>query len=241
MSSRYHVREGIVIRRTVLPNGDLIVSLLSETGKWQGLAKKGSRLGGNLSRLSLFHDVTVQYYHKQPDSLAILTQVQLNGALAKLSLPAVYPFAHVLAELADKLTVDVHIGENLYHYLTSALRGLCSHPQVSQLALVYAWKMIQQAGFSPRLSHCIHCGAKTTVTRFDPQTGGLTCADCEQGMPLPAEVVDDLKCILYQTVRQTLERPMANLETHWTLLKHYSAFHVAELRSLHNLKALEYA
>lgn len=240
MSSRYQVKEGIVIRRTVLPNGDLVVSLLSESGKWQGLAKKGSRLGGNLSRLSLFHDVTVQYYHKQPESLAVLTQVQLNGALSMLSLPTIYPFAHVLSELADKLTVDVHVGENLYHYLTSALRGVCSHPNVSQVALVYAWKMVQQAGFSPRLSRCTHCGAKGTVTRFDVRAGGLTCANCEQGMILPAGVVEDLERILYQTVRQTLEQPIADLETHWTLFKHYSAFHVAELRSLQNLKVLEY-
>ena len=55
---RYTVTEGIVLRRKPLPSGDLVVTLLSHEGKWRGVARKGRLPGGNLGKLSLFHDVT---------------------------------------------------------------------------------------------------------------------------------------------------------------------------------------
>ena len=150
MGQRYQVREGIVIRRTTMPNGDVVATLFGDEGKWRGIARKGKLVGGNVGRLSLFHDVTVQFYRRREDDLAVLTQVQLNGALPRLSDPSVYPFAHVLSELTDKLTVDVHVGESMYSYLASGLRGLNQHPEPEAVAIVYAWKLIQQAGLAPR-------------------------------------------------------------------------------------------
>lgn len=232
MGSRYQLCEGIVIRRNALPNGDLVVTLLGASGKWQGLAKKGGRLGGNLSRLSLFHDVTVQYYQKSSEALAVLTQVHLNGALSRLSQPQIYPLAHLMAELADQLAVDGQLGANLYPYLASALRGLCQHAKPEVVALVYAWKMVQQAGFSPSLTRCSCCGAPETGNRFDIAAGGLSCPRCNRGVALTPAVISDLKRILQATVRQALEQPPAELPPHWALLQRYLSFHVAELRSL---------
>src|SRR5690606_24786935 len=74
---RYTVTDGIVIRRLPMPSGDLIVTLISEHGKWRAVARKGRLPGGNLGKLSLFHDVTVQYYRRKEEDLALLTQVQL--------------------------------------------------------------------------------------------------------------------------------------------------------------------
>ncbi|HLU83700.1 MAG TPA: recombination protein O N-terminal domain-containing protein, partial [Trueperaceae bacterium] len=104
---RYAVTDGIVIRRLPMPSGDLIVTLISEHGKWRAVARKGRLPGGNIGKLSLFHDVTVQYYRRKEEDLALLTQVQLNGALPRLTQPSVYPYANLLAELVDSLTVDV--------------------------------------------------------------------------------------------------------------------------------------
>ena len=133
---RTSVTEGIVIRRLALPSGDVVATLLSEHGKWRGVARKGKIPGGNLGRLSLFHDVTVQFYRRREDDLALLTQVRLNGALPNLSRPDVYPYAHVLAELTDALTVDVHLGEKVHAYLASGLRGLNRHDDPD---LAIAW------------------------------------------------------------------------------------------------------
>ena len=176
--SRYAVSDGIVIRRTKLPSGDLVATLLSEHGKWRGVARKGTLPGGNIGRLSLFHDVTVQHYRRREDDLPVFVQVQLNGALPRLSDPAVYPYAHLLAELADQLTVDVHIGEPLYAYLASGLRGLAQHDDPEAVALAYAWGLLRQAGLAPETGRCARCGAAGPLVAFDVAAGGTVCADC---------------------------------------------------------------
>ena len=238
MSTRYHVNEGIVIRRHALPSGDVIVTLFSEVGKWRGKAKQGKRLGGNLGKLSLFHDVTVQHYRRGDDDLSLITQVQLNGALPRLSDPAVYPYAHVLAELLDKLTVDVHEGEDMYSYFASGLRGLNQHSDPEVVALVYAWRLLHQAGLSPRVTRCAACGADTVGTTFDVASGGLTCETCQLGITLPEEVVGDLVTLFTGTVRRALGASLVNRHLHWTLLHRYTAFHVGDLRSLGSLHRL---
>lgn len=238
MGQRYQVSDGIVIRRYELPNGDLIATLYGEAGKWRGRAKKGKRLGGNLGKLSLFHDVTVQHYRRGEDDLSTITQVQLNGALPKLSDPAVYAYAHLLAELLDKLTADAHLGEDMYSYFASGLRGLSQHDDPDAVALVYAWKLLQQAGLSPRVSSCALCGAGEVGTKFDVAAGGLTCTTCDTGMSLPLDAVQDLQRIHTQTVRQMLELPLSERALHWNLLHRYTAYHIGDLRSLGSVRQL---
>ena len=236
MGQRYHVTDGIVIRRHALPSGDVIVTLFGEGGKWRGRAKKGKRVGGNIGKLSLFHDVTVQHYRKGEDDLAFVTQVQLNGALPNLSSPKVYPYAHVLAELLDKLSVDVHVGEEMYSYLASGLRGLNAHPDAEAVALVYAWKLLQQAGLAPRVTRCAICGSNDLGNKFDAAAGGLTCERCNIGMTLMPDVVNDLITFHTGTVRQSLALPLTERTLHWTLLHRYTAYHVGDLKSLAALR-----
>ena len=149
MFRRYQVSEGIVIRRRSLPSGDVVATILSQGGKWRGVARKGTIPGGNLGRLSLFHDVTVQSYRRHEQDLAVLTQVQLNGALPNLSRPEIYPLANLLAELADALTVGVHLGERIYQYLASGLRGLNRSGDPERVAIVFCWRLLQVAGLAP--------------------------------------------------------------------------------------------
>ena len=238
MRQRYQVREGIVIRRHELPSGDVIVTLLDERGKWRGRAKKGKQLGGNLGRLSLFHDVTLQHYGRSDEELNVITQVQLNGALPGLSAPSVYPYAHLLAELSDRLSGDVHVGEGFYSYLASGLRGLAQHPDPAAVAVVYAWKLIAQAGLSPRLTRCAVCGQNPPGEHFDAAAGGLSCASCARGFRLPAAVVADLLRVHGRSVREALETPLADLADHWALLGRYLAYHVGEVQSLRGLARL---
>ena len=237
MSRRYQVDQGIVIRRTVLPNGDVVATVLSERGKWRGIARKGKKLGGNVGRLSLFHDVTVQHYRRNPDDLALVTQVELNGALPALADPAIYPYAHLLAELADRLTVDVHVGERIYAYLASGLRGLSRHPDPEAIALAYAWRLLEQAGLGPEMGSCVHCGATSDAAesgpvRFDVDAGGIACASCAMGMPLAPAEAAALVALVRAPLREAIAVPFAERTTLWRILARYVAFHVAILASL---------
>ena len=235
---RYTVSDGIVIRRRPLPSGDVVVTLLSEHGKWRAVARKGRLPGGNIGKLSLFHDVTVQYYKKREDDLALLTQVQLNGALPRLSEPLVYPYANLLAELVDVLTVDVHHGERLYEHLASGLRGLNRHDDPDHVGLLYAWRLLGLAGLAPRLERCVVCGRADDLVALDVAAGGLVCRDCGAGVGLDLTGISELRVLVTSPLRTALSCPPAERGRHWRLLGLYVAYHAAELRSL---ASLEYA
>lgn len=231
MSARYQIDHGIVIRRTVLPNGDVVATLLSERGKWRGIARKGTKLGGNLGRLSLFHDVTVQHYRRRADDLALVTQVELNGALPMLADPGVYPYAHLLAELTDRLTVDVHLGEKIYAYLASGLRGLNQHADAEAVALAYAWRLLEQAGLGPEMDRCVHCGADRDLLRFDVHAGGMACTACGVGLSLQPAEAAALTELVRAPVRRSLRVPELERPALWRVLGRYVAYHVAPLSS----------
>lgn len=224
-----------MLRRLELPSGDVIVTLLSEDGKWRGVARKGKLVGGNLGKLSLFHDVTVQHYRRKDEDLALITQVQLNGALPKLSDPSIYPYAHVLADITDKLTVDVHLGERIYSYLASGLRGLVQHSDPEAVALVMSWRLLAQAGLAPRLTRCARCGERDVSNTFDIASGGMTCEACGVGLNLSARLADDLWAIHQRPVREVLAEPLGERPAHWNLLSRYLSYHVGEVESLIHL------
>lgn len=230
------MQEGIILRRSELPNGDVVVTLLSEASKWRAVARKGKLIGGNLGKLSLFHDVTVQHYTRPngSDDLALITQVQLNGALPRLSDPAIYPYAHVLAELTDKLAVDVQPGGGFYEYFTGALRGLSSQPDPERVALIMCWRLLAQAGLAPRTTRCARCGERglEDAPTFDAAAGGLSCAACGSGFRILPEVRDELVALHRGSVAQALTLPFTERRAHWALLSRYLNFHVGELRSL---------
>lgn len=229
---RYTVSDGIVIRRKPLPSGDVVVTLMSEDGKWRAVARKGRLPGGNLGKLSLFHDVTVQYYRRNDEDLALLTQVQLNGALPRLSSPDVYPYANLLAELVDALTVDVHLGERLYEHLASGLRGLNRHDDPEHVGLLYAWRLLGLAGLAPQLERCAGCGRRDGLVALDVAGGGLGCSECAAGLPLDREAVEELRHLVASPARTALTCPPRQRALQWRLLSRYVAYHAKELNSL---------
>ena len=235
---RYHVSDAIVLRRTPLPSGDVVVTLLSEHGTWRAVARKGRLPGGNLARLSLFHDVRVQAYRRREEDLAVLTQVSLNGALAALTSPGVYPYAHLLADLADALTVDVHVGEGMSRVVASALRGVARHDDPDAVALAYAWRLVALAGLAPRPAPCDRCGGPcTTLAVAD---GALRCglhADHERDLWLGEEAAADLDRLLRAPLRESVSRPPGDRARAWRALLVHVREHVGEVRSLVSLVA----
>ena len=228
-SSRYRLRDGIVVRRTPLPSGDVVATLLSPDGKWRAVARKGRLLGGNPGRLSLFHDVTVQVYQRRDDDLAVVAQVRLNGALARLADPDVYPYAHLLAELADRLAVDVHEGEPLHAWLASGLRGLDADPDPERVALVHAWMLLRVAGLGPDPGS----NEGNAKARFD-HVGGRIVRE-GQGLALSDDAARSLRLLVAGRARDALADPLSDRPQQWRLLARYVSWHVEDLRSLRDL------
>ena len=173
---RTQVRDALVLRRQPLPSGDVVATLLSPGGTWRAIVRKGRLPGGNLARLSLFHDVTVQFWRRSDDDLALITQVQLNGALAGLARPEAYPYAHLLAELADVLTAHHPVDDRFYPLVASGLRGLHGHDDPEAVGLAYAWRLLALAGIAPDVRACHTCGA--APSHLLVAEGTARCAAC---------------------------------------------------------------
>ena len=237
--------DALVLRRSPLPNGDVIVTLLSEHGKWRAVARKGRLPGGNLARLSLFHDVTVQAYRRRDDDLAVLTQVRLNGALGGLTRPEAYPYAHLLAELADALTVDAYVGERLVAVVASGLRGVATHDDPEAVALAYAWRLIGLAGLAPHIEGgerpaCAACSAPASI--LATASGTVRCAEHGDG-PRDVWLGDDgaveLARVVRGPLRRAVEQPPLQRGRAWRALLGYVREHVGELRALRSLVQAE--
>jgi DNA repair protein RecO (recombination protein O) len=241
---RYTVSDALVLRRTPLPSGDVVVTLLSDHGKWRAVARKGRLPGGNLARLSLFHDVTVQAYRRRDEDLAVLTQVRLNGALRGLVQPRAYPYAHLLAELADALTVDAHVG-GLVAVVASGLRGVADHDDAEAVALAYAWHLIGLAGLAPRigaqaLPTCERCEAPATL--LGTAAGTLRCdehGDGARDVWLGSEGVEDLARLVRGPLRLAVASPPLDRPRAWRALRAFAREHVGEVRAFQGLPAAD--
>ncbi len=229
-----------MLRRSPLPSGDVVATLLSPTGTWRAVVRKGRLPGGNLARLSLFHDVTVQYWRRNDDDLALVTQVQLNGALSGLTRPEAYPYAHLLAELTDALTVDHPVSDRWYALLASGLRGLDVHDDPEAVGLAYAWRLIATAGLAPAVARCARCGA--APDRLDVADGTARCAehggagasDASAGAVayLGEPGMEALSGLVRGPLATAVAEPPDDRARHWRTLQRYVRWHVGEVRAL---------
>ncbi len=231
MRSRYQVRSGIVLKRRSHPNGDTFLTLLGPDGKWTALARSGRASAGMSGRLTLFSDFTVQQYSRAEGGLPVITQVSLNGSLARLTEPGLYGLAHVLAELADSLTVDVHHGEPLYGHLASGLRGLCISPDPEAVALAYSWGMLRVAGLAPVPGSCGVCGSDRPVATLDIVAGRFICGGCTDPSAV-SPVAADVHELLSVPLGRGVLMELADRRGHWQLLSRYCAHHAGPLKSI---------
>jgi DNA repair protein RecO (recombination protein O) len=234
MSSRYRTRSGIVVRRKATPAGDVMLSLLTPEGKLRGVARAGAK-NGLAAKVNLFHHLTVQVYQRPGNDIATLQEIVLEGALERLTQPHVYPYAHFLAELADKLyQEDDHVGQSGFELFSGGLRGLSRHEDPDRVALVIAWKILGLHGLFPRVSSCIDTDQIEGVQYFDPVRGGVTM---NSGVRIGEDAVWELRRIARETVRGVLEEsitPEARAGA-WQALEHYL---IAQVGVLHAWGAL---
>lgn len=240
--ARTEVRDALVLRRHPLPSGDVIATLLSPDGKWRAIARKGKLPGGNLARLSLFHDVTVQVWHRRDDDLALITQVRLNGALSGLSRPNAYPYAHLLAELTDVLTAEQPMDERGYALLASGLRGLHAHDDPEAVALAYAWRLLRLAGVHPTVRQCVHCDKPPT--RLHVAAGRVSCDTClpthASDMESPTIMLGEqgmqaLQRLLLAPLAEAVAKPPSDRALAWRVMRAYVRWHVGNVRAFEGI------
>ena len=222
-----------MLRRHVTPEGDIILVILTPEGKTRAVARAGVR-GPRAARLNLFQHLTFQAYEKPGRDLATLTKVVLEGALPGLAAPERYPYAHLLAELADRLYQEADwVGQDAFTLFAGALRGIARHHDPDRVALVITWKMLALSGLFPRVARCVETGATHDLTRFDAVAGGALHRHQPGGMDVGADVIDELNLVGRGTVREALEDdldPRAR-EGLWRALEAYLRHHVGDMNA----------
>jgi DNA repair protein RecO (recombination protein O) len=240
--SRYRNRSGIVVRRHKTPNGDIIISLLTPEGKLKGICRAGAR-SHHASRLNLFQHLTVQTYERPHSDLLTLNELVLEGALPGLSDPSVYPFAHFLAELADKMYQESDfVGQAGFELFSGGLRGLVRHEDPDRVTLVIAWKLLALHGLFPRVHACLDTNDVDNLTHFDAGRGGVTSARVGRGLRVGTPTIEELNLIARGTVREVLElelEPEAR-EGLWAALEAYLTAQIGALKSLGALRLLRH-
>ncbi|ADV68102.1 DNA repair protein RecO [Deinococcus maricopensis] len=235
MRSRTANRVGIVIRRAVMPAGDVILTLLTPQGKVKGIARGGAR-GALMSRLNLFQHLAVQLYQTPNNDLATIQQATLEGALPRLSEPERYPLAHLLAELADALFQEGEHSEQAFELFAAALRGVAFQPDPEWVALVMSYKLLAFAGFVTRAERCARCGA-ADPTGLDALSGHVVCRACSNLPRLPDELLGFLRSVARTSVRGLMEVPLPRevRPAAWRALERFVTAQVGDVRSWRSL------
>ena len=231
------------MRRHVTPKGDVLLTVLTPEGKVRVAARSGAS-GPRSPKLNLFQHITFQTYERPGQDMATLTQVSLEGALPGLSRPDCYPYAHLLAELVDKLwQTNDRVGEAAFKLISGAFRGLVRHDDPDRVALTFSWKILAASGLFPRLGACVHTGKTEALTRFDALEGGAVSKDVPRGLDVGEDTLLELALIGGSTVREALEDPMDPRvrEMLWLSLEAYTRAHVADLRTWEALRSARYA
>ncbi len=228
-------RSGIVIRRRVLPSGDIIVTLLTPQGKLKAIARGGVR-GPLASRLNLFHHVGVQTYQTPQSDLVTVRQAVLEGALPTLAEPERHPFAHLMAEFADALFQEGEFSEQAFELFAAALRGVARQPDPEWVALVMSYKLLGLAAIVPQTARCARCGALDPEYP-DPVGGQMLCASCASLPIYLPQSLDFLRGVVRRTVRANMDAPVPLSErpTLWRALERFVTVQVGGVHSWRQL------
>ena len=164
---------------------DRIVTLLTrDAGKLSGIAKGAKRSQRRFAgALGLFSNVQLEYRHRLGADLAFLERATLlrpwRSMVASLER---YAAASHVVELADKMTVEQEIGDELYAVVLAALARLdAAEPGPATLRL-FELAVLSACGYRAELIACVSCRRtlreESGPVRVAPTAGGVVCSRC---------------------------------------------------------------
>ena len=204
--------QGVVLRTYKLGEADRIVSFMTERhGKVRavakGVRKTKSKFG---ARLEPPTHVALQLYEGR--ELDIVTQAEsidhfraIREDLDRLTR------AVTMLEAVDQLSLEREPNPELYRMLVGGLRTIADRNSALMVA-AFHWKLLALEGFRPIVEHCAMCDA-TDLVAFDPEVGGLLCAEHRRGTRVSPDAVRMLQDILGGRLAVALDEP-ASPATH---------------------------
>jgi DNA repair protein RecO (recombination protein O) len=193
----------IVLRTREYGESDKIVTVLSRAaGKFSGIAKGAKRSQRRFpGTLDIFSHVTLDYKRRPHSELAFLDRAVLLQPWPRLlnTLERFTAASHVV-ELADKMTVESEVGDDLYGIVTATLARLnAAEPGPATLRL-FELAALHASGYRPELIACRGCARPLSSDRGPVRLvgglGGVLCSQCkvrEEGGMLLSN--DGLACL----------------------------------------------
>lgn len=186
MSGDSYSANGIVLRKTPLGEGDLIVTLLAEDGSQLRCVAKGARkpISAFSARLELYS--VAELHCVRGRSLDIVKEARLveSNARARTDIER-SSCAAPIAELLDAVSHEGLADAKLFPMACAAFAkiGSTSPTQALSICAAELIKTLCVIGFRPSLGACVHCGAPVDVSRMQHVRlsdidGGVVCEAC---------------------------------------------------------------
>jgi DNA repair protein RecO (recombination protein O) len=246
------VIEGVILRTSDFQERDRLITLYSEgRGKVRGVAKgaKASRrrFGANLDLLA---HVRVHGFEKPNQALVRIDGVDLldhyGGVRRDIR---AFARACYLAEWTEGCTAERQPLPGLLSLILQVLSLLEARKGGEGLIRIFEIKLLDMAGYAPRLDRCVACGGTLdhlSRVRVRVERGGALCAACAPGAPSGLEVSLGALRVLQDARGAGMDRLLRigftaqTMAECRTLLRAFHAYHVGSpLRSLAFLEAVE--
>jgi DNA repair protein RecO (recombination protein O) len=211
----------IVLRTREYGESDKIVTVLSRTaGKFSGIAKGAKRSQRRFpGTLEIFSHVTLDYRRRPHAELAFLDRAILVHPWPRIlaSLERFAAASHVV-EVADKLTAESEVGDDLYALTVATLSRInYAEPGPATLRL-FELAAVTASGYRPELVACVVCrraiADERGPVRLVAPLGGVLCAACrtrdEGGMLLSPAAVECLGLLQRAVARAVAARRFGN-------------------------------
>jgi DNA repair protein RecO (recombination protein O) len=175
----------IVLRSQDYGESDEIVTLLTHAaGKLAGIAKGAKRSKRRFAgSLEIFSHVLLEYRPRPGADLVFLERAQIVTPWRRIldSLERYAAASHVV-ELADKMTAEREVGDELYLLVLAALRRIdAGEPRPATLRL-FELAMLAVSGYRADFSTCHLCRRPLAndrgLVRVGSVQGGVSCRGC---------------------------------------------------------------
>lgn len=181
--------EGIVLKTVPLGEADLIVTFLTrDFGIVKTFAKSPrktkSRFGSSLEPLTFSR---VSFWGREDAALPRLTQSDILHPFDSLR-SELKSFLRVsgITELTLNFIPERDSNKNIYSLFLDTLRAMEAGSDTELVVLYYKLKLLEAAGFLPRLNGCGRCGKKGDF--FFLSHGAILCESCSRGTESPFRV-----------------------------------------------------
>jgi DNA repair protein RecO (recombination protein O) len=196
-----HKTRGVVIKRMNYGEADRILTILTEDmGKIKAIAKGSrkilSKMGGSLEPFCL-----VNFIFHQGKSFYIVTSASVEKHFDKVHTDITKTAkAFYIGELLDKFLEEKENHPEVFELFVKYLQAL-NDDDDEILIPVFSAKILENLGFRPVTTECLHCGNKLVQEQnfWDDVEGGVICQVChdkfDHGQKIDNDIIKILRLI----------------------------------------------